>query len=246
MSPGGEGQVTATRGKQSDLNLPNAISAARILMSPLIAFLPFMPSVLWRWVAFVVYLVTAFSDYFDGYFARSRGLITDLGKALDPLADKLLLVSTFLPMLVLQGAPTDPVVAWLTRLFSIQNEVSAFPFSTWGMSAVHLPWWVIAVVLGRELFMTVFRQAAQRKGVVIAAIGSAKWKAAFQYIWVGAAYCWFAVSTMIQRGEYAAELSGFVTQLLGGIGVLSMVIAVGLTLYSFVVYLRRYGGLFLT
>ena len=245
MTPVGEQQEAPPHGTRSDVNLPNSISAARILMSPLIAILPFMPSVLWRWVAFVVYLVTAFSDYFDGYFARSRGLITDLGKALDPLADKLLLVATFLPMLVLQGAPTDPVAGWLARLVSIQNEASAFAFSTWGLSKIYLPWWVVAVVLGRELFMTLFRQAAQRRGVVIASIGSAKWKAGVQYVWVGAAYCWFAVATMIERAHYDRELSQLVTFALGAVGMLSMVLAVGLTLYSFVLYLRRYGALFL-
>ena len=245
MTPVGNEQVTVPSGKQSDLNLPNAISAARILMSPLIAILAFMPSVPWRWVAFVVYLVTAFSDYFDGYFARSRGLITDLGKALDPLADKLLLLATFLPMLVLQGAPSDPVAGWLARLLNIQNEVSTFPFSTWGMSSSYLPWWVIAVVLGRELFMTVFRQAAQRRGVVIAAIGSAKWKAGLQYVWVGAAFCWFAFATMIERGQHFDGAWLFFKLLLGGIGLVSMWLAVALTLYSFYVYLRRYGAIFL-
>ena len=56
---------------------------------------------------------------------------------------------------------------------------------------VGLPWWVLAIVLGREVFMTLFRQAARKRGVVIAAIGPAKWKTAFQLIWVGAAYFWF-------------------------------------------------------
>ncbi|HEX7546482.1 MAG TPA: CDP-alcohol phosphatidyltransferase family protein, partial [Gemmatimonadaceae bacterium] len=66
------------------MNLPNAISAARIAVSPLIALLPLVPSPLWRAVGFALYIVSAVSDYFDGWLARTRGLVTDLGKTLDP------------------------------------------------------------------------------------------------------------------------------------------------------------------
>ena len=58
------------------------------------------------------------------------------------------------------------------------------------------PGWIVAIVLGREVFMTVFRQAAKRRGVVIAAIGPAKWKTAFQLVWQGCAYCWFFAATL--------------------------------------------------
>ena len=73
------------------MNLPNSISAARIVASPFLAMLPFVQSVWVRFFAFALYLVTAISDHWDGKIARERGLITDLGKILDPMADKLLL-----------------------------------------------------------------------------------------------------------------------------------------------------------
>ena len=96
----------------------------------------------------------------------------------------------------------------------------------------------------REAFMTVFRAMAQRRGVVIAAIGPAKWKAAMQYIWVGAAFCHFAVISFarheLARGEYWALF----TQFVGSVGEIAMVVAVALTLWSLVLYLRRYGALF--
>lgn len=227
----------------SDLNLPNVITGARILIAPLIAFLPFVDSPTWRGVAFGLYVGAAISDYVDGVLARTRGLITDLGKSLDPLADKLLLVATSVTLLVLQSPADDPAVALLTRLSGGTAEAHHFPFisffGTW-----YLPWWVIAVVLGRELFMTVFRALAQRRGVVIAAIGPAKWKAAMQYIWVGAAFCHFAVITVARHGLMEGEAWAWFTQLVGSVGVLSMVIAVALTLWSLVLYLRRYGTLF--
>src|SRR5262249_40031919 len=114
------------------VNLPNAISAARILISPLIALLPLLPSPLWRATGFVLYVVSAVSDYFDGWFARTRGLVTDLGKALDPLADKLLLVATFIPLLTLQGKSSDFAAAFLAKTLRIDAASAfAFPFVTW-------------------------------------------------------------------------------------------------------------------
>jgi phosphatidylglycerophosphate synthase len=225
------------------VNLPNAISAARILVSPLIAFLPFVPSPTWRIIAFALYIVSAVSDYVDGWLARSRGLITDLGKTLDPLADKLLLVATFVPMLVLQGAAADPVAAAMGSLFGVAAASRfAFPFQTWA-GPFTLPWWVVAVVLGREAFMTAFRQLALRRGTVIAAIGPAKWKAGMQYVWVGAAYFWFAARTLAARDEWRGPAWDFVANAVGSIGVVTMVVSVVLTFWSLVLYLRRHGDL---
>jgi phosphatidylglycerophosphate synthase len=225
------------------VNLPNAISAARIILAPLIAVLPLIASPGWRVVAFVLYVIVAVSDYWDGWLARTRGLVTDLGKALDPLADKLLLVATFFPMLVLQGAPDDPVAVFLAHILRLPaGSAFAFPFVTW-FGTFTLPWWVVAVVLGREAFMTAFRGAAQSKGVVIAAIGPAKWKAGMQYVWVGAAYFTFAVVTQAQRRPSAGARGNVVAMTVGAIGVLTLWIAVALTIYSLVLYLRRYGAL---
>ena len=227
------------------MNLPNAISAARIAVSPLIALLPLVPSPLWRWVGFALYIVSAISDYFDGWFARTRGMVTDLGKTLDPLADKLLLVATFIPMVVLQGERGDPLASFVAGvLHTGPASAFAFPFVTW-YGTFALPWWVVALVLGRELFMTVFRQLAQKKGVVIAANYPAKVKTVMQYIWVGAAYFWFGARTLAARdGWTGMPLWEFLSPLVGAIGMVTMWLAVGLTIASFANYLRRYGALF--
>ena len=234
---------SASRSAGSDFNLPNAITATRIAVAPLIAYLPFVDSPTWRAVAFGLYVAAAISDYVDGVLARTRGLVTDLGKSLDPLADKLLLVATSVTLLVLQSAPGDPVVSLLGGISGVLTHAHRFPFisffGTW-----YLPWWVIAVVLGREAFMTGFRAFAQRRGVVIAAIGPAKWKAAVQYIWVGAAFCHFAVITFARHELVRGEAWAWVTQFVGSVGELSMILAVALTLWSLVLYMRRYGALF--
>jgi phosphatidylglycerophosphate synthase len=234
--------VTAVQ--ERPVNLPNAISAARILVSPLIALLPLVPSPLWRGVGFTLYLVSAVSDYFDGWLARTRGMVTDLGKALDPLADKLLLVASFVPMLVLQGKPSDFAAAFMAAALHMPpDHAFVFPFVTW-FGTFWLTWWVVALVLGRELFMTVFRRMAQRKGVVIAANAPAKVKTVTQYVWVGTAYFWFCAQTAAARHGWSGPAWDFLQPLVGAIGVAAMWVAVGLTIMSFAVYLRRYGALF--
>ena len=222
------------------MNLPNALTVGRIVITPLIAVLPFAPAPSLRLVAFLLFLVAAMSDYADGVLARSRKQETNLGKLLDPLADKLLLVGTFVPMWALMQPPGAGSADWQGPG---ALSASAMPFVTpWGQ--VPLPWWIIVIVLGRELAMTVFRQAAARRGVVIAAIGPAKWKTAFQLIWQGAAYCWFFVATATLRHRWTgATLSG-VAFFIGVCGTFAMTVAVVLTLYSLWLYVARYGRVF--
>src|SRR5438105_5288817 len=87
------------------MNLPNALTVGRIAITPLIAVLPFAPLTTPRLIAFILFLFAAGSDYADGVLARSRKQETTLGKLLDPLADKLLLVGTLVPMWVLMQSP---------------------------------------------------------------------------------------------------------------------------------------------
>lgn len=218
------------------MNLPNAITVARIAASPLIAWLPFAPNTASRLAAFVLYVAAAVTDYWDGHLARTRNLVTDLGRLLDPLADKLLLVATFVPMLWLMGA-AFPLV-----LPSAAAVRPPFPFET-PLGLVTLPWWVVATVLGREALMTAFRQVAARRGLIIAAIGPAKWKTGFQATWVGAAYFWFFAATLAARAGWGGHRAWRAFALFNGVvGVATMAVAVALTLYSLWLYARRYGG----
>ncbi|MBX9927846.1 MAG: CDP-alcohol phosphatidyltransferase family protein [Gemmatimonadaceae bacterium] len=219
-----------------NLNLPTWITAGRIIATPLICWLPFQNSSTLRLLAFALYLVTAVSDYWDGKLARSRKQETDLGRFLDPLADKLLLLATFIPMFVLQAPHRD----WLGRILPRIVESSQFAFVPWVIGSVALPWWVLIVVLGREAFMTAFRTLAHRRGTAIEAIGPGKWKAGMQYTWVGAAYFWFALKTYIEEHDFVGTTWTALAHGTGTIGVVSGVAAVILTFYSLGLYLSRY------
>ncbi|HYW31706.1 MAG TPA: CDP-alcohol phosphatidyltransferase family protein [Gemmatimonas sp.] len=219
------------------MNLPNAITVGRIALTPLIAWLPFMTSWSSRLAAFALFLVAAITDYWDGHLARQRNLVTDLGRVLDPLADKLLLVATLVPMHMLQRHPS-----FLSSADVAASDTAAFLFVT-PFGRVSLPLWILLVVLGREAFMTLFRGVAARRGLIIAAIGPAKWKTTFQSIWMGSAYFWFFAATLAvgqgwtERGWWRAF-----AQFNGVLGVASMLGAVLLTLYSLWLYMRRYGA----
>jgi CDP-diacylglycerol--glycerol-3-phosphate 3-phosphatidyltransferase len=205
------------------MNLPNALTVTRIAATPLIAVLPIANSWTLRLAAFVLFALAAITDYIDGHLARSRKQETDLGRLLDPLADKLLLLGTFIPMYML--APRLPFVT--------------------PVGAVGLAWWVIAIVLGREVFMTVYRQAAARRGVVIAAIGPAKWKTAFQLIWQGSAYFWFFAATLAAARNWNDDSAWHAFALFNGtVGTFMMLGAVLLTVYSLVLYLRGFSRVF--
>jgi phosphatidylglycerophosphate synthase len=220
------------------VNLPNAVTAARIAVTPLIAWLPLAPSSGLRLTAFVLFVVAAVTDYVDGRLARSRQQETDLGRLLDPLADKLLLVATIVPMYLLMrpGHGQEP---WPTK--ALEN---ALPFRT-PFGDVPLAWWIVAVVLGRELFMTIFRQAAARRGVVISAIGPAKWKTGFQSVWVGSAYFWFFAATFAATHHWDTPAWRSFAYFNGIVGVGAMAGALALTLYSLGLYLRTYGRIFI-
>jgi CDP-diacylglycerol--glycerol-3-phosphate 3-phosphatidyltransferase len=226
------------------VNLPNSITIGRIAAAPFVGWLPLAPSWGIRLLAFFLFLVVAISDYYDGKLARTRNSVTDLGKQLDPLADKLFLIATFVPMYALMNYSASVG----SRLTLTGRVLPAYAGGGMGFVTpfgdVGLPLAVVIIVLGRELLMTALRQYAARKGVVIASIGPAKWKTGFQMTWVGAAYFWFWLATAAREHGWSSRTWTIVANANGLIGVLSMIGAVVLTVYSLGLYLRRYRYVF--
>lgn len=112
-------------------------------------------------VSAIVFALAAATDAIDGHIARSRHLVTDLGKFLDPIADKVL-VSTALILLLTQDS-----------VFTVSF------FEGWGYIAAAI---CVAVILARELIVSGFRMVAAGKGVVLAADKLGKLKTTFQDI----------------------------------------------------------------
>ena len=232
------------------MNLPNAITVARIAVAPLIAAMIIVPSWRIRLAAWILYLAAAITDYVDGKLARSRNLVTDLGRLLDPLADKLLLVCTLGPMWWLMrgvplSAPLPTADQWVVPGIVgpvVIDDRAAWPLVT-PFGLVGLPLWVVLVVLGREAAMTVFRQFAARRGVIISAIGPAKWKTGFQSTWAGAVFFWFCAAAAAVQYRWTTDAWRYFAMFTGIVGIVTMTGAVALTLYSLGLYARRYGHL---
>ena len=201
---------------QRRLNLPNLITGARIVICPVIFLLALSPQTSHLFTAFLLFTAAAVSDLWDGYLARKHGLVTDIGKLLDPLADKLLMVSTFLPFYIVSQRP-DPF--------------TAIPW--WGA----LPLWVLLVIFVREIAVTAFRSWAARRGEVLSAGQSGKVKAFSQNIFSGSLLLWYAlVRVAAERGWEGTPFWGFWEWLHGGVVALSLGIALILTVYSMGVY----------
>ena len=139
------------------MNLPNKISLARILMIPafvLIFFLDFKYNYV---VAAAIFAIAALTDFVDGKIARSRNLVTNLGKFLDPIADKVLVSTAFI------------------LLLTLKDEL--FGFLDGATNAVYVAVVIcICVIMARELIISAFRQVAAAAGVILAAEKLGKYK----------------------------------------------------------------------
>jgi len=87
---------------------PNSLTLFRILAVPVIVILLLFPNRLFTFIAAIIFSAAAITDYLDGYLARRRGLVTDLGKVMDPVADKLLVSCSFIMLASLHWIP-----AWI-------------------------------------------------------------------------------------------------------------------------------------
>lgn len=134
------------------MNLPNKITLTRILMIPLFVlffYLDVFPDRQWNFIiAGIIFVVAASTDFLDGHIARSRGLVTNLGKFLDPIADKVLNSTAFILLLTRPAA----------------FEVG--PFRTAGPIIAGV---CVSIIIARELIVSGFRMIAAGQHLVLAA-----------------------------------------------------------------------------
>ncbi|MEV8337321.1 CDP-diacylglycerol--glycerol-3-phosphate 3-phosphatidyltransferase [Leucobacter sp. NPDC077196] len=103
----------------SNWNAPNIITGVRILATPFFLWMLLADGEAdgpWRWASAVFFVLAIATDAWDGHIARSRGLITDLGKLLDPIADKFLTGAALVGLSILAELPW-----WVTILILIRE-----------------------------------------------------------------------------------------------------------------------------
>ena len=151
-----------TTDKRIALNLPNQLTALRLILSVvlfcLIAYGHYGAGL-------VVFVVAAGTDWLDGYVARKYGLVTTLGRILDPFADKVIICGTFIFLVAVPAMHQLP----------------------WGLRA-----WMVVVIVGRELLVTMLRGFVEKQGGDFSAKMSGKLKMLLQCIAAGA--CLFYLS----------------------------------------------------
>ncbi len=113
----------------SALNLPNLISLSRVFLAPVVMVFLAMRGrfdyvfgvSLGDLLAGIVFIIASLTDAADGYIARKRGIVTNLGKFIDPLADKILVVAALISLVELQRLPAWMVVIIVSREFIVSG-----------------------------------------------------------------------------------------------------------------------------
>lgn len=132
------------------MNLPNKLTILRIVMIPVFVAVFFISAIPYNFIiSAVIFALAAATDFLDGYIARKYNLVTNLGKFLDPIADKVLVSTALIIMLVpIGGVLIMPYYASIA----------------------------VAIILARELIVSGFRIVAASKNVIMAADQAGKWK----------------------------------------------------------------------
>ena len=100
------------------MGLPNQLTVLRMILTPLLVYLLSREGVSFRYYALVVFLLASLTDWYDGYVARKWGIVTQWGKFLDPLADKILVITLFCVFVWL-----GLVKAWMVVVIAARDVV---------------------------------------------------------------------------------------------------------------------------
>lgn len=103
-----------------EMNLPNKLTVLRVILIPVFLVALFLaPVPTNRYVAVLIFIVASLTDLLDGKIARKYNMVTNFGKFMDPLADKLLVMSALVSMVALEDLPTWVAIVILAREFAI-------------------------------------------------------------------------------------------------------------------------------
>lgn len=141
------------------MNLPNKLTLLRVCLIPV--FLILYPYHLFgepvsQYAALGVFIAASLTDFLDGYIARSRNLVTNFGKLMDPMADKLLVSAAFIAMVQIGSLPAWVVIIIISREFLITGfrmlalerslVIAASPMAKWKTASQMIL--IILVLLG--------------------------------------------------------------------------------------------------
>ena len=103
------------------MNLPNRLTITRIALVPVVVILLQFSDPVWQALALVAFIAASFTDWLDGYLARKHQTVTNFGKFLDPVADKLLVLSTMIALAGLSRFPSWVCIVVLFREIAVDG-----------------------------------------------------------------------------------------------------------------------------
>jgi CDP-diacylglycerol---glycerol-3-phosphate 3-phosphatidyltransferase len=197
------------------MSLPNIITLSRIPLMFAIVWLMYQGWLGAASLAFWLFIAAAVGDWYDGYLARKRGLVSNFGKLMDALTDKIMVLGLIIALVDRQHAEGGRLIDGLPNLL-----------------------WLALITLVREFLVTGMRMVAATKGIVVSADGGGKSKTMSQLIGLG-----FLIGTpMVARdwAHYAPWDLGAFTLVVHWIGYLLFALGTALAVWSGVRYILRY------
>ena len=198
---------------KNKMNIPNLLSIIRCLLVPaFVASLLFMTDLgIWGYIVpAAVYGITAITDMLDGKIARKYNLVTDFGKFIDPLADKFMVLSSMIALLVWMLLRSQPLQAIIFV-------------------------WVVLIILLRELGVTSLRLVvAGKSGIVVAASLLGKIKTVSQMVGTVAIILEPAIPMVIRHGAVSFICDNHI------LSYICMAVMAFTTLFSGIDYLKAY------
>jgi len=158
------------------LNLPNKLTVARAVLVPVFLALLLIGSIPLHWLlACIVFVVAALTDFFDGQIARKRGLVTNFGKFLDPLADKVLVTAALVAFVELGLSSSVAVIVIISRDLMVSGIRM---LASSGGEVIAANWWgkvktalqmtaIIAILLACQVFPNHFDTVAFWSGIAV-------------------------------------------------------------------------------
>lgn len=199
-------KIAAGRGV---MNLPNKLTIARMIMIPLFIFFFYFNFKGHYFVALAVFAIASFTDLLDGRIARRYNLVTNLGKFLDPIADKVLVSSALIVILTVPSYFTAFLGGW----------------------AMIVGGCCVVVIFARELIVSGFRMVAADAGIVIAADKIGKFKTVAQDISI--------IMLLLFGGFYEIFGGAVGVQVVNYIGLIMLAAAAILTVISGINYIVK-------
>ncbi len=191
--------MTTNKSTGSIINIANILTVFRVfLIFPAVLFVVW--SVPFHLVyALLIFIVASYTDHLDGMIARKYGYITDFGKILDPLADKLMIISVLISFCFLGFCPVLPVILvalrevliTIVRMFVLRSNNKVIPANKWGKFKTISQIFAVCFILLVQIF--------NENGIISLSVSNILSMASILLLWLSVIFSWISGITYLCR-----------------------------------------------